>query len=161
MNKNNVVRALIDRVEAQKEEIEKSLREAQASIIDAPGPMQSHSDTTRYQKAILAGSAASSLREKTLALSALHQILALDAGKYIDKVQVGTLVTLLDEEDVMENYIIVPHCGGISVEEGIESIVSITPESPLASELLGKARGQSVTFSASGNFRVRTIFDLY
>lgn len=137
-DKMAIIETVVSVLEGQLRDAVRSLQAAHDAIADAPGPMQSHSDTTRFQKSILAQSAGRSMSEKELAIATLREIASALSTKTGDTVALGMIVRLEREDGFRARYIILPYGGGISVGSGSDGILVITPQSPLAVALLGK-----------------------
>ncbi len=143
MDKHEVIAAFVQHQRGKIEGIEKDLEKARDGVRTAPGPSQSHSDTTRFQE----GNIVADIEERlTRAKRILRQL------QEIPQVQMKTISngsifvlesTATREKDV---YFFVPEGGGESLEvEGTE-VASISQGAPIAKEVLGKREGSHVVF---------------
>jgi transcription elongation GreA/GreB family factor len=161
VDKKSVLTALRSAIEEQKVSAQQALHEALAAIADAPGPMQSHSDTTRYQKSILADSAAKSLQDKEVALKTLDTLLEAAQDTFLEFVGVGAVAMLTNEEDDLELYFLMPHGGGASVPIGHYLVTIISPSSPLGAALMGRRRGEKLKLPFGTSSRLLEIIDIF
>lgn len=78
-------------------------------------------------------------------LARIRELLALPtvaAGSSDDGVAVGSVVTLRFDDGDTETYQV-----GL-IEEQVDDVVALTPDSPLGQALLGQKKGQSITYAA-------------
>ena len=74
-----------------------------------------------------------------------------------DKVVIGSLVELRDENDASQHLWLAPDAGGLKVEYGGQSITVITPKSPLGAALIGRETGDIVAVKIGGRERAYSI----
>ena len=141
MNKNNILKLLLDRLSAKLSSSTRALNKVHEDIEDSPSPSQSHSDTTRSQ---LSGVA----NEMTRMIEAFRR----DSNILSKAISVGNIPengsvevwTVFEVENSTESnwYMILPIQGGESIEfEGI-LITFIGTDSPIALNSTGKVVGQ-------------------
>ncbi|MDP4007395.1 MAG: GreA/GreB family elongation factor [bacterium] len=123
------------------EDAEKTSASAQAArqeSIDAPGAMQSHSDTTKSQQDWLAQALAASSAETREKIQRIQQ---LDFSPSHEEVREGSIVSLREEGRDQETYFLLSAGSGIKVSDGSRQIVVTTPSSPIGVAVLGKTAG--------------------
>lgn len=143
-----VLREIRSRISDSELQLAEILRRAN----EAPGAMQSHSDTDKN----LYGRQAAGQREAIEAMErghALTEILTLESNA---KVAIGSLVVTQDEKGI-HRYFLLPGGGGITIEDAEGPIVIVTPQTPLGSALLEKEKGETASVAA----RVLTILEIY
>jgi hypothetical protein len=135
------------------ENAEKTLATIRQASIDAPGAMQSHSDTTKFQMGGLADELATSILGRRRAVEALEKLLRGGMMENPSVVLGGTIVEVEDVVGVKAFYFVLPEAGGIEVDRDGQTIMVVTYYAPLAAAFLGKAAGTVVDFPSPGNPR--------
>ncbi len=151
MNKDALLAAAQDglrqRIEESKVQLAQILRRAN----EAPGAMESHSDTDKNLYGRQAGGQQDAIGAMEVEY-ALMETLALPRSIVAE---IGSLVTTKDERGE-SRYFILPGGGGIKVSEGDYEVVVVTPATPLGSILLGKKVGEIVAVGS----RILTILEI-
>lgn len=65
-----------------------------------------------------------------------------------ERVDIGALVEV-EREGIWESYFLLPAGGGVVLEHDGEVVTTLTPESPLFEELVGKRMGEPLSGDAS------------
>ncbi len=153
MNKQDLVRKVISVLVAEIDNAEKTLGTIRQASIDAPGAMQSHSDTTKFQMGGLADELASSILGRKRAVEALEKLLRGGMMENPAVVLGGTIIEVEEESGAKAKtfYFVLPEAGGLEVERDGRMIMVITYYAPLAAAFLGKAVGVVVDFPAPGS----------
>ncbi len=152
MDKHSLLQTVLREIRSQISDSELQLAEILRRANEAPGAMQSHSDTDKN----LYGRQAAGQREAVEAMErgrALTEILVLEPNT---NVAIGALVVVEDEKGT-HRYFLLPGGGGITIEDAEGPIVIVTPQTPLGLALLGKEKGDTVAIAA----RVLTVLEIY
>ncbi len=150
-DKNQIVRMAIEGFSKNIKSLEKSLLEINEAINDAPGAMQSHSDTTRSQLTSIINVTQKTYEEKVTEFKLLQMFAQKDLSK-IDNQKVGLgVIVILKKNEAIENYFLIPGGSSIKLEFENVKIICITPISPLGQVLIGKVKGQAFLLKV-GNF---------
>ena len=152
-DKQDVLEHIIGKVHDTTKTAQDSAMRARQAAIDAPGRNQSRYDCTKEEQSYLAD--ALNIRGEQLSREALI-LRRLHLPSNPERVDVGSLIYTADTFG-LNYYFILPNSGGETVEmnDGKEVMV-MTPESPLAREMIGKRKGDAFLFK--GN--VYTVLDL-
>ena len=143
MIKQELLLNVIEQLTQEVKRVEQNLTEVKKAAAEAPGAMQSHSDTTKFQMSQLAGKIQNSINEKISALSVLQKMAHSDFCLDSEKIQIGSLVETLNENREQEFYFILPVGAGIKIINNTKTILIITPQTPLGATLMGK-RGEEM-----------------
>jgi len=160
MNKSELLQKVIDVLRGNIESVERRAQTATQASIDAPGAMQSHSDTTKSQMGQIANALQKSLSEQQHAMSALQTMVSMSRPGEAKFVGEGTLVEVTDGSSEKELYLILPAGGGIEIEDGENTILVVTSQAPIAVALIGMRRGESVEFGVDRLVRKLTVLDI-
>lgn len=146
MNKLFFFQKIINSLTGNVQSLEKSLEETNNAINDAPGAMQSHSDTTRSQLTVLENTTKQALIEKATELESLKGFVVKDYPN-MEESRLGSIVKVKKGDNSIENYFLLPAGSGVKVEHEGEKVICITPTSPLGKELIGKKKGQKFSWN--------------
>jgi transcription elongation GreA/GreB family factor len=160
MNKSELLQKVIDVLQKNIEGVERRAQTATQASIDAPGAMQSHSDTTKSQMGQIANALQKSLSEQQLAMSALQTMISMSRPSEAKFVEEGSLVEVTDGGSENEFYLILPAGGGIEIEDRERTILIVTPQAPIAITLMGMRQGESVEFRINRLARKLTILNI-
>ena len=86
---------------------------------------------------------------------------ALLSTSSFDKVAVGALVALLDEDDQQKWFFFGPSAGGLKVLVNAIEVVVVTASSPLGKALQGKKLNEEVVLNIAGKVSEYEIVELY
>ena len=160
MNKNELLQSIISTL---KKNIENAGGRAQTvlqALIDAPGAMQSHSDTTKSQMGRIADALQKSLSEQNSALNILQSMANFSLPFGVGRVEIGSLVEVADDSGEKESYLILPAGGGIEIDVQDKTILVVTSQAPIATALINKKQGESVELKIGRLTRKLTILDV-
>jgi len=161
MNKKLLIAEIIRELETERSQVEINLKSTLRAAAEAPGAMQSHSDTTKSQMHTLADNIRNSLVEKERAISALGN-LPESQLQQSEVVQIGSVVEVQESGDKQSFYFVLPEGGGINVKNEKRCIAVLTSRAPLAMVLIGKKKGDSTKFQIpSGKDREMTILNVW
>lgn len=143
MNKQDIVKTYLEHLDKKIEKNQKALDSLYEGVYSAPGPSQSHSDTTRFQQSNIASNADARLAF----LRKIRTIIAMTFLKESQSVEIGALVVV---EDVAfkdkEYYFVVPDGGGESIEfEGVE-VLFVSIRAPILEAVLKIKTGEFFEF---------------
>ncbi len=139
MDKQSLVRLVLDEIRSRIEGSRHQLAEILRRANDAPGAMQSHSDTDKN----LYGRQAAGQKESIETMEQEYtstQMLALGQNT---EVTLGSLVVVEDEQGT-HRYFLLPGGGAITVECSEGPVTVITPHTPLGSMFLGRKSGETI-----------------
>ncbi len=144
MNKEALIGKVVLKLEKEIAELEEGATSAHAASVDAPGAMQSHSDTSKFQNKVSEENLVSMLEEKKNRCGAIK---TLEIPSEISEIQIGACILAEDGENE-KRYILLPGGAGIEVwdDETLDSYMTITPEVPIGKALLGKKEGIKTVF---------------
>ncbi len=145
-NKSDILREVLIQIEKEKHSLQESIDRCKNEIEEAPGPMVSHSDTTRHQ----VGQQLMNLTEHLEKLESAEKFMRESSCDHKDGIlSVGCIAEI--EVDGKNRFVfIVPNgVGGITV--GTNTKISIISElSPMSQAILGKKIGDDSSFKVNG-----------
>jgi transcription elongation GreA/GreB family factor len=145
LDKKQLFQALILALQAKITETEQLLGITHKTINEAPGAMQSHSDTTRYQSTAVANEQTRYLAAVQVALTEIGFFIATQTETSNDAVGLGAVVSI--EENGEEFHLIVlPTGGGHEVEFNGKEFTVTTPAAPIYREIAGRKAGETIRF---------------
>ncbi len=147
------MKAVLKAIEDDIANSKRLLEATQKMVNDAPGAMQSHSDTSRFQMSILAGRQDEFLFEKQKALRGLQAFVSTIGTSQCSEIKTGSVFTIKDGVD-QNHYLLLPFGGGQEVDFEECKYCILTPKSPLTGQLLDKKKGDKVRLTIGG---VRTV----
>jgi transcription elongation GreA/GreB family factor len=160
MTKQKLLQNVIEELRREIKSAEQSFAATKKAAIEAPGAMQSHSDTTKFQMNQLTAEIQKSIYEKNLAIGILQSMANSNLPHNSEKVEVGSLVETLNEYKEHEFYFILPVGGGIKIVDNSKTISVITPQAPLAAALIGKREKDVVKLQIGNRQRGLTIIHI-
>lgn len=152
VDKQGILRSVLDEMTKRIRDSESRLAEILQRANDAPGAMQSHSDTDKN----LYGRQAAGQQETIEALErgrALTERIVLEPNT---SAVVGALVVAKDDGGT-HRYFLLPGGAGITIESEIGQVVVITPQTPLGAAFFEKGVGETAVVGK----RVLTVVDVH
>lgn len=148
MNTQNIIRDAVRILESDLKKSEGLLAQTNVSINEAPSAMQSGSDTTRYQLAAVAKNQDQMMDKLRVAIRKLQSFLSRPQKVPSDVVEEGSAVCV-QVDDVSKHYIVLPcdDVGGIEIQEGDETFLLLSSNSPMSTSLKGKKIGDSFSLT--------------
>ena len=144
--KEQIFDVVLTQIAKQKESLKNSIAGCQNEIDEAPGPMVSHSDTTRYQVSQLVFNLSDNLEKLEKAEKILQESAIKDNGGII---AIGSVAEL--DVDGRNTFIfIVPDGAGGLIIDGDIKISIVSEKSPMAKVILGKKMGDGASFKING-----------
>jgi transcription elongation GreA/GreB family factor len=144
MNKENLIRKILEKLEKEIVELEESASSAHEASVEAPGAMQSHSDTSKFQNKVSEGNIGTMIQQKKIQSEAIKNVALPERASDIN---LGACV-LVEDSGIEKRYIVLPGGSGIEAwdDETLDSYMSITPDTPIGKALLGKKEGEKTSF---------------
>ena len=144
IDKPHLLRAVIQQVEEGLERLGTGYAVARQATLDSPHVMKSKREVAGIEASYLANALAGQIEER---LSWLRILRTLRLPEAPARVVLGSVVGLGPEGGpATQHYFLLPVCGGLEVvgEEGAPPVRVITPDTPLARSLIGKAAGEQI-----------------
>jgi hypothetical protein len=161
ISKKEILEKVIFLLSESVKKAEKSLNEMNGNINDAPGAMQSHSDTTRFQLTKIVEGMEKAFLEKSEELKVLKQFAKGDVNSIkFNDVKIGSLISI-KKNNLIENYFIIPAGSGLKLEDSGKNIICVTPLSPLGKILLGRKKGENFTYNIGGRSQTLEIIEIF
>lgn len=157
MDKQKIVKALLTELDKDYSKLLKIYEEHKQGCIEAPGPMQSHSDTSRFQLGKLADETAQRLEKLEKLIRFFKQI----EIKKNNDIQVGTLVKIEEDGEIIYFYITPEGVGGQKFESEGVLIQTISMDSPFGKALFSKKPKQEIELQVPVGIRKLKILDCY
>lgn len=143
MIKQKLLQCLIETFTQKRENAKQNLETARQAAIDAPGAMQSHSDTTKWQMSRRAEALQRSIVETQQALDTFESLMRYPPT--ITKCSVYTIVEVENLDDGSRTkYFLLPAGGGNTYEVEGEEIIVLSVSAPLARAFIGSVAGDDV-----------------
>lgn len=152
MDKGRLLQAAIAQVEAKLEELRAGYTASRDAVLSTPHVMKSKREVFGQESAYLANALALNIQEREHELRTLQ---ALRLPENPERVALGCLVGGTGPRDAAWLYFVLPVCGGmeIAAEPAGRTVRVITPGTPVARALLGKAPGDEVTLPTTPRTR--------
>jgi len=144
IDKSHLLRAVIRQVEEGLERLGTGYAVARQATLDSPHVMKSKREVAGIEASYLANALAGQIEER---LSWLRILRTLRLPEAPVRVVLGSVVGLGPEGGpATQHNFLLPVCGGLEVggEKGASPVRVITPDTPLARSLIGKAAGEEI-----------------
>lgn len=142
MDKPAILQAIIEQLRADFEHRQNASRKTRAAGNDSESKAENKYDTLSTEENYLADGLARQALAAAQAANTLEK-LSLEAFGAADPIDLGALVQVEFPDRTREWFLLAPAAGGTEVEYEGETIVVLTPESPLGAALLGRLPGDS------------------
>lgn len=155
MNKQEVLRKIVEKLASELDLYLRAARTAAAEATDPQSKAENKYDTRGLEASYLARGQSRQAAEIENSVILFRGL----AGKAFTEgspVDVGALVQLKGRKSHAW-YFMGPKSGGTEVEHGGEEITVITPPSPLGTQLMGRKVGDRVKMPSGEEFRVATV----
>ncbi len=136
MNKANILKLVLEELEKNRQVLVAAALEAKEASTSEESKAENKYDTRGLEASYYAGAQAKRAVEIEESLFKLNNI-KLKSFESGDKIEVGALVCLIDEEESEKTLFLLP-VGGVSVFYNDQSVTTIGVEAPLAKILMGK-----------------------
>jgi hypothetical protein len=143
MDKKKILSQLIAEQERKYDLLVSETNNIVQSVNESPSAAESHSDTSRAQNSWLADG------NNAKAVDLHNQILV--ARNYTfnnlnGKVNIGSLVNMEVNKN-SEWYFILPFFGGAKLQTGLDKVVVLNAQSPIAQKIIGQKKGYEFAFT--------------
>ncbi len=142
------------------EEAQRSFELAKEAAIDAPGAMQSKSDTTKFQMSRLAESYMNTYQQIQDCILSLEKM---ELPKNCNTVSIGSIVRI-EENESKDYYFILPSncgsCGGQTIEIERQKVIIVSIQSPIAQALINKKVGDKANVKTPSGLRTFRIVEI-
>ena len=152
IDKQKLFNILKERIEKEIIIIEKAFNSALKDFREAPGVMQSASDTTRSEQDRMQATYQQKLNELKKGFLDLEKLILVDSSV----IKEGSLI-VCENNDNQEIYWIVNVGAGERIEINNKEIKTISSDSPLAQVLLGQKEGNVVELKLGGNIEIKKL----
>jgi transcription elongation GreA/GreB family factor len=153
MDKNRLLSLVIRRMSDDLSVVAAAAQAAHDAAIDTENIPDNEYDTLSLEASYLAQGQANRAQEIRAALDA-YRALSLRPFAPEEPIRLTALVTLEDGEGGSKTVFIGPDGGGLKICEEGETVVVITPGSPIGRELLGKRAGEAVLMESGVEFDI-------
>jgi hypothetical protein len=142
LNKQRLIEAIIAALEAELANYARSARAAHAEATDEQSKAENKYDTRGLEASYLARGQS---RQAAEVMRAIEQYRALETRAFsaTEAIDLGALVTVKHQGDRM-TYFVGPGAGGTEVVCEAETVVVITPQSPMGQKLVGAKAGSAL-----------------
>jgi transcription elongation GreA/GreB family factor len=144
IDKSHLLQGVIRQLEDGLERLGSGYSVARQATLDSPHVMKSKREVAGIEASYLANALAGRIEER---LGWLRILRALRLPEAPLRVVLGTVVGVGPAGGpVTQRYFLLPVCGGLEVvgEEGSPTVRVITPDTPLARSLIGRAVGEEI-----------------
>lgn len=135
-------------------------KRAHRTATDKENIAENKYDTLGLEAAYLAQGQAKRALECCAELEAIQKLSAVDYSSS-DAIVVGTLVSLIDQDEQQQSLFLAPVAGGLKFIFEEKNIVVITQSSPLGKKLLGKYVDDEFELTAGQHKKIYRISEIY
>ncbi len=148
MNKRELLTQLLAALEAEVAAMTRAALETHAEATDEENKAEDKYDTRGLEASYLAHGQSRAAEE---AAQAVAQFRALPAREFtaVDPISLGALVTV-ETRGNPAYYFVGPRAGGTEVEHDGQTVMVVTPQSPLGRQLVGKMQGATLQLEVAG-----------
>lgn len=147
LDKGEILRAIVSRLEQELAAIKSAALATHAEATSEENKPENKYDTRGLEASYLAHGQSKAAEEAALALTQFRALSSRDFGRD-EPVGLGALVVL--EGASHQLYFVGPRAGGTEVSCGGQTIMVVTPQSPLGRQLVGKRTGAALLLEAAG-----------
>ena len=148
MKKPALLKAIIARLDAELALSLHAARIAAAGATDEQNKVENKYDTRGLELSYLAAGQGRQIAETEATIGQLRTLALRDFGP-LDPIDLSAVITLESRKktaDTQPLYFLAPRGGGTEIRYSGRDIVVITPQSPLGRQLLGRRKGDIITF---------------
>lgn len=144
MQKNILIKKILQKIDDEITDLEEGASSNHKASVEAPGAMQSHSDTSKFQNKVAEENIMQMIAKKKAERDAIEKC---ETPENIRNMCVGAFV-VVDDGEVEKRYILLPGGAGIEIwdDESLDSYMTVTPDVPIGKALLGKGEGNKAVF---------------
>ena len=146
MKKPALLKAIIARLDAELALSLHAARTAAAGATDEQNKAENKYDTRGLELSYLAAGQGRKIAEAEATLAQFRTLELRDFGP-LDPIDLSALITLESRAaDAQPLYFLAPRGGGTEVRHAGREVLVITPQSPLGQQLLGRRKGDRISF---------------
>lgn len=145
MNKRELLAQIVARLQSELELLTTAALATHAEATDEENKAEDKYDTRGLEASYLAHGQSKAAEETAQALAQFQALVPRDFAAH-EPIGLGALVTL----DTRARYFVGPRAGGTEIDFNGETVLVITPQSPLGRQLLGRRPGDSVPLDLGG-----------
>ena len=163
MDKSILLTRIIDNLQNEVDKLQERWQITKQAVIDAPGAMQSGSDTTKYQESRIADNIENNIIQKKQEIALLRKMLesGLMKDKKFDEVQLRSIIEIRQSNGNTSVYFLLPVSGGIKTEYENQNILVINLKAPIVKLLLGHRAGDIIKSGLSSSQNEIEILNVY
>ena len=154
MDREKLFHKILEILEKEIQILSEGSKTALKESKEAPGAMQSHSDTTKFEMKRMEENINKRIGEKKKLIEDIKGIL--NHEENFSEIKQGSVIEI-EKEGEKKFYIYLKSGGGIKINEGGNEFIVVSDESPLGKILFGKKRGDEFEF----NGKKMNILNLY
>jgi len=155
MDKREIKNSVLENLIKVRENLIKSREEYKEAAKDAPGAMQSHSDTSKFQFNILADNIASQLQKLDDAV-----ILLREYGEKSTEAEIGAFLKIKENGEIRYFYLVPEGAGGFKVKMDSIDIQVLAVNSLVGKAFLFKKTGQEFELQLPAGKRLIKILEI-
>ncbi len=140
MDKQQVLKILLAQLEENKQSSLKNYETYRQASVDAPGAMESHSDTSRVEFGNLADNIAREIENTDKLIKTLQQI----NNEKNNEIKLGSLVCVEENKRTSCFFIVPEGAGGLKIENSNTPIQTVSIDSLIGKQLLAKRVGEEI-----------------
>lgn len=156
MDKKLILNKIIDKLNENMKSVQSNYNTYKKFSSEAPGAMESHSDTSRFQYGALASDTASHLEEIKKAIKNINDSQDIS----YDQVTVGALLKMEEDGKIFYFLMVQEGAGGQKLEYDGVMIQTVPDNSPIGGSLLSKKDGDEVQINIAGKNRKMKILEV-
>ncbi|MDI6820907.1 MAG: hypothetical protein QMD65_01885 [Patescibacteria group bacterium] len=153
INKPELLMLVVEELKKAKNELEKSAKKVKQEIRNAPSPMQSHSDKTRFELSSIYRNSASLIEGYNNAINKLNKF-PMPKSSVDSKINLGSLIEVGENKSEHKYYFLLSVGKTVKFKYAGSICIVITPQTPLGEALIGKKQGDVFEF---GNRKTKII----
>lgn len=148
MNKRALLDRILSHLADELELMTRAARATHAEATDEENKAEDKYDTRGLEASYLAHGQSRAAEEAALALAQFRALPPRDFGA-ADPISLGALVTV-DVRHQPAHYFVGPRAGGTEIQLDGQTVMVVTPQSPLGRQLVGKIEGASLQLDLAG-----------
>lgn len=156
MEKRRVLDAVVAALEQQLGQMTQTARETQAGATHEEAKPENAKDTRALEQTYLARGQSARVEELAAELTRLRALTLLHFDES-SPIALTAFVQLEDDDGAARWHILLPGGGGTKVSLDEDTVLVITPSTPLGEALVGRFVGDTIEVRVQGRLRERTI----
>jgi len=155
-HRSEIKTELLRQLNEQRSILAKAVQEAADATTHSEAKQEGKYDTRAIEASYLASAQADRLAELDQRILTLDN-LDTSGDKSTDIVKISSLIYVKDDDERCKWYMVLPGVAGVSVQIESTTIMILSPESILGSELVGKSIEEDIELSIGGVTKTLTI----